>query len=270
MLHTMKTLKGYAIHATDGVIGKIRDLLFDDAEWTTRYLVVDTGGWLSGRQVLLSPHSVTAVDEENERVLVDLTKQQIEDSPPLTSDQPVSRQFEAAHSGYYHMPISPMFGIPPMNVGYRYQDMEGEPDKNPSQQAAQEVRDEQHLREEERDPHLRSANEVGGYTLIADDGEVGTVSDFIIDDEQWALRYLIISTGSWWSGRQLLISPHWVSDIRWSDAKVFVHMLLLAIKKAPDYTGLEMVTRAYEVEVHRHYQRHGYWVDASNRDALIT
>ena len=279
MLQTMKKITGYAIHANDGVIGKLRDVLFDDVQWTTRYLVVDTGGWLSGRQVLLSPHAVTSVDAENQRVVVDLTKHQIEDSPPLSSDQPVSRQYEIAHSGYYGLPtywgtpstfgIAPMFGIPPGNKGYRMRDLSGAVAKDPNQQAAQDVHDEQILREGSN-PHLRSVNEVSGYTLIADDGEVGNVTDFIIDDQGWACRYLIIATGSWWSGRQLLISPHWVSDIRWSDAQVFVHMLRSVIKQAPTYTNLESVTRAYEVEVHSHYQRHGYWLNEPDSHHQLT
>jgi sporulation protein YlmC with PRC-barrel domain len=279
MLKITSALKGYAIHASDGVIGKLQDLLFDDKHWNVRYLVVDTGGWLSGRQVLLSPHVVVTVDEENHQVAVELTKQQIEDSPPLSSNQPVSRQFEAAHSSYYGWPtywgtpstmgISPMFGIPPGNAGYHIQGLNGAVAEGPNQQVAHEVRDEQYLKEG-GNPNLRSVNEVGGYTLMADDGEVGKITDFIIDDEGWAFRYLVIAAGTWWSGRHMLISPHWVSDIRWSDAKVFVHMARSVIKQAPIYTDLEMVTRAYEVETHLHYQRHGYWLNEPDSQHQLT
>ena len=275
MLRNMKAIKGYAIHGRDGVIGKLRDLLFDDERWTTRYLVVDTGGWLSDRLVLLPPHAVSSVDLHDQQVVVDLTRQQITDSPPIASDQPISRQFESAHACYYGWPtywdtpstfgISPMFGIPPGNAGYRVRGLDGAGLKDPYQQAAQDVQDERDAREV-GDPHLRSVNEVCGYALIADDGEVGTVTDFIIDGDGWALRYLIIATGHWWSGRHILISPHWVSDVRWSDAKVFVHVLRSVIKQAPAYADLESLTREDEEKIYRHYQRNGYWIEESRRD----
>ncbi|MDA3959337.1 MAG: PRC-barrel domain-containing protein [Planctomycetota bacterium] len=279
MFQTMKTLKGYAIQGRDGVIGKIRDLLFDDVQWTTRYLVADTGSWLSERQVLLSPYSFASVDDENQRVVVDLTKQQIEDSPSLASDQPISRQFESSHSGYFGWPnywgtpgilgMSPKFGILPIYSGYSGQGIDGTVVNDPSQQAAPDFQDQQIL-SNKGDPHLRSVNEICGYTLIADDGEVGNVGDVIIDEDGWACRYLIVATGSWWSGKNILLSPDWVEDVSWSSARAFVHMLRSIIKDAPAYTNLELLTRAYEERIHDHYQRHGYWVDKQNRDPQPT
>ena len=98
MLYRAATLKGYALNSLDGEIGKAEEFYFDDLHWTIRYLVADTGNWLPGRQVLLSPHALVAVKQKEKQIAVNLTKQQIEDSPPLTSDKPVSRQFEEAYS----------------------------------------------------------------------------------------------------------------------------------------------------------------------------
>ena len=104
MLYTAKTLKGYKLDSLDGEIGKVKEFYFDDRHWTIRYLVADTGNWLPGRQVLISPYALVAVNKSEEHISVDLTKKQIEDSPSLNSDKPVSRQFEENYYGYYGWP----------------------------------------------------------------------------------------------------------------------------------------------------------------------
>jgi uncharacterized protein YrrD len=105
MLSKAKTLKGYKLNSLDGEIGKVKEFYFDDRHWTIRYLVADTGNWLTGRQVLISPYALVAVSKEEQHITIDLTKKQIEASPSLNSDKPVSRQFEQAYYGYYGYPM---------------------------------------------------------------------------------------------------------------------------------------------------------------------
>src|SRR5664279_5211850 len=105
MLSKANTLKGYKLDGIDGEIGKVKEFYFDDRHWTIRYLVADTGNWLTGRQVLISPHALTAADKEEQHIAVNLTKKQIEDSPSLESDKPVSRQFELSYYAYYGWPM---------------------------------------------------------------------------------------------------------------------------------------------------------------------
>ncbi len=105
MLNEAKTLTGYTLHGIDGEIGKVKEFYFDDRHWTIRYLVADTGNWLTGRQVLISPHALGSVNREEQQITVNLTKDQIEDSPSLNSDKPVSRQFEDDYHAYYGWPI---------------------------------------------------------------------------------------------------------------------------------------------------------------------
>ena len=93
MLSKAKTLKGYQLDSLDGEIVKVKEFYFDDQHWTIRYLVADTGNWLTGRQVLISPYALVAVNSEEQRITIKLTKKQIDDSPSLESDKPVSRQF---------------------------------------------------------------------------------------------------------------------------------------------------------------------------------
>jgi sporulation protein YlmC with PRC-barrel domain len=109
--------------------------------------------------------------------------------------------------------------------------------------------------------HLRSTNEVKSYNIQASDGEIGHVEDFIIDDEKWAIRYLVINTHNWWPGKKVLVSPHWIERVSWSESKVFVNLSRESIKNSPEYTGASLLTRDYETSLYRHYKRQGYWVD---------
>ena len=247
MLNKAKTLKGYKLDSLDGEIGKVKEFYFDDQHWTIRYLVADTGNWLTGRQVLISPYALVAVNKEEQHIAIDLTKKQIEDSPSLDSDKPVSRQFEEAYYGYYGWPM--YWGGPYMWGPYPYI-----------------VRDREKWRESAQgekawDPHLRSTHDVSGHHIQAADGEIGHVEDFIIDDETWAIRYLIIDTRNWWPGKKVLVSPQWIERVSWSESKVFVNLIRETIKQSPEYTEESLLTRDYETGLHRHYNRQGYWVD---------
>jgi hypothetical protein len=247
MLNKAKALQGYKLDSLDGEIGKAREFYFDDQHWAVRYLVADTGNWLTGRQVLISPYAVTAVNTEARTLTIDLTKKQIEGSPSLNSDKPVSRQFEEEYYGYYGWP---MYWDGPYMWG-------GEPiimrDPQKRKHAAR--------GEKAWDPHLRSTHDVTGHDIQALDGEVGHVEDFIIDDESWAIRYLIVNTRNWWTGKKVLISPRWIERVSWSELKVFVNLKRETIKQSPEYVEQSQLTRDYEAGLHRHYNLQGYWLD---------
>src|SRR5271168_2945634 len=101
MLWIASVIKGYAIAASDGRLGTVSDFLFDDASWLIRWLVVDTGNWLSGRKVLLPPFVLGHLDPESCQFTVKLTMQQVKDSPDVDMHLPVSRQMEADIFDYY-------------------------------------------------------------------------------------------------------------------------------------------------------------------------
>ncbi len=244
MLHKTKTLKGYKLDSLDGELGKVKEFYFDDHHWTIRYLVADTGNWLTGRQVLISPYALVAAIKEDENLAINLTKKQIEDSPSLESDKPVSRQFEESYYGYYGWPM--YWGGPFMWGSYT------------TLQRSRELSDSRQG-EKAWDPHLRSTQTVTGYHIQADDGELGHVEDFIIDDETWAIRYLVIDTKNWWPGKKVLVAPQWIERVSWDESKVFVNLSRVAIKQSPEYTEKSLITRDYESGLHRHYQREGYW-----------
>lgn len=247
MLINAKKLKGYKLEGLDGEIGKVKEFYFDDQHWAIRYLVADTGNWLSEKQVLISPYSLGDVNEDGECIFIKLTKKQIEDSPSLDSDKPVSRQFEESYYGYYGCPPywsgAYMWGTYP----YIVRDRERWPDMTRNERTW--------------DPHLRSTHAVDGHHVQAIDGEIGHIRDFLIDVDTWAIRYLIIDTRNWLPGKNVLISPQWIERISWTEGKVFINLSREAIKHSAEYTEAPQVTRDYETELYRHYWNQGYWTD---------
>ena len=249
MLSKANTLKGYTLDSLDGELGKVKEFYFDDQHWTIRYLVADTGNWLMDRQVLISPYALVAMNKEAHHITIDLTKKQIEDSPSLDSDKPVSRQFEENYYKYYGWPM--YWGGPYLWGSYYC----------PIMVRNHEESGEFTQGEKTWDSHLRSTHAVSGYHVQAADGEIGHVEDFIIDDETWAIRYLVIDTQNWWPEKQVLVSPQWIERVSWGESKVFVDLSRETIKQSPEYTEESLLTRDYETGLHRHYNRHGYWVD---------
>ena len=246
MLDKAKTMEGYKLESLDGEIGKVKEFYFDDHHWTIRYLVAETGNWLIDRQVLISPYALVAVNKEEQHISIDLTKKQIEDSPSLNTDKPVSQQFEETYYGYYGWQIywggSHMWGPSPYITHNK-------------------IRKDSDQKNERWDHHLRSTHEVNNYNIQATDGEIGHVEDFVIDDETWAIRYLIIDTRNWWPGKKVLVSTKWIDRVIWSELGVFINLSREAIKQSPEYTDESLLTRDYEIGLHRHYNRQGYWAD---------
>jgi len=249
MLSKAKTLEGYKLANLHDEIGKVKEFYFDDSYWTIRYLVADTGNWLTGRQVLISPYALAARVKEQHHITINLTKKQIESSPSLSSDKPVSQQFETDYYGYYGWPMYWSGSYSYMWGAYPYPYLE----PNPEKQA------ETTPEEKGWDPHLRSTHEVTGYHIQAADGKLGHIEDFIIDDETWAIRYLIVDTRNWWPGQKILLAPQWIDRVSWGESKVFINLPRETIKQAPAYTEESLLSRDYETRLHQHYNRAGYW-----------
>ena len=214
MLRSLKELESYTVRALDGDVGKVVNFLFDDERWAIRYLVVQTGGFFQERQVLISPISFREVDWSMQRFQLGLTKDKIKHSPRVDADRPVSRQHERDYYQFYGYPC--YWGS--MGVGgMGYQ---------PSLLGSGRARDAlpEHSDEEAGDAHLRSVKEVCGYHVQGSDEAIGFIADFIVDDETWDVRYLVIDTGHWWWGHKVLVAPRWASRISWEQKKVFVNL----------------------------------------------
>ena len=253
MLRNVKDLRGHAIRATDGVIGRVEDFYFDDQDWAIRYLVVDTGGWLSGRKVLISPIAIGPPDWTTQVMPVSLTKAQVEHSPDIDTRKPVSRQHEVEYFGYY--------GYPYYWGGAGLWGMGAYPGS-----LTTEGRIEEELKAHRTHParapddcHLRSSNAVIGHHIDATDGAIGHVEDLLVDDHTWAIRYLIVDTRNWWGGQHVLVAPQWITDVSWSEATVSVDLTRQAVKDAPLYDSAAELDRRQEQRIYEHYERPGYW-----------
>ena len=260
MLTNAAFLKGLVIHATDGELGTVDQFYFDDETWAIRYLAVETGGWLGGRQVLISPMSVLHTDWQAKRLDVSLTKKQVENSPDINTHLPVSRQHEAEYNLYYGYPY--YWGGPFLWGPVPYPADLAIP-TTASTKAADRVES------ESADSHLFSAEAITGYYVEATDGEIGHVDGFVIDDEAWAIRYVEVATRNWLPGKKVLISPAWIERVSWAESNISVGLSREAIKSCPEYLVSRPLTREYEDQLHAHYGRPPYWVhEAKHRSSL--
>jgi hypothetical protein len=255
MLEVISALEGYAIDASDGRIGTVDDFLFDDETWKVRWLVVDTGAWLTDRRVLLHPSAIAGSDYERESLTVKLTKAQVQASPDIRQDEPVSRQMESQLYKYYGW--DPLWGGGyPWGGGLigAHAAAIALPLSAPAYLGGS--RDGSHegvALHEGGDPHLRSVAEVTDYHINATDGDIGHVENFIIESATLDIRYLIIDTKNWWSGKHILMSPDAVKRINWSDRHVQLNVTRDQVKASPPWDPLDLMNQTAMKRLHAHY-----------------
>jgi hypothetical protein len=262
MLISVKELHGSTLHALDGEIGRLDEILFDDEHWTVRYLIVHTGSWFFGQKVLISPLAFGHADWERRMLNVNLTREQIKNSPSVDTDKPVSRQWESDYYNYYAWPyywggMSEMGGMGYMGgVGgwgtYWYPGtLLAHPFGN--SKALNQEADEQVS--SHTDAHLRSTKEVTGYGIAATDGHIGHIEDFIVDDDTWKLRYFAVDTRDWWPGKKVLLPPDWIGEVNWADRNVTVDVTRDQVRNAPAWDPAQPIDHAFEDEVYSYYVR---------------
>jgi len=250
MFWNASALNGFTIEATDGAIGTVNDLLFDDHNWTIRWLIVETGSWFSKRKVLLPLSALGKPDEETRRFTVHLTRQQVKDSPDVDTNQPVSRHKEAHVYNYYDWnpywtsgfaPMSNAIATPTVmpfpgdNIEPRYQ--------NNGTDAVQ----------DDGDPHLRSAHAVIGYHIGATDGDIGHVEDFLVDDETWRLRYMTVDTKNWLPGERVLLPVRMIGEIDWYTKIISVNIDGEKVKSSPPYDPLMTSDGPFNERAHQYF-----------------
>jgi sporulation protein YlmC with PRC-barrel domain len=257
MLRNVTKLADFAIQATDGNIGKVKRFFFDDEDWAIRYLIVETGNWIVRRnEVLISPIFIRELDWDNSEIHVNLTRDQVKHSPPMDSQQPISRKQEQEFFSYYRTPAY-WSGYGLWGTGMHPEDMlslarepkaatwETSPEATPSEEKA-EVR-------------LHSSRELLKHKVFAYRGEVGKIVDIIFDDRSWAIRYLVVEPKKLLAGRKVLLSPWWTREISWKQKLVFVDMENATIEDAPTYDPNQPVTPEYEEQLVKHYGRSAVW-----------
>jgi hypothetical protein len=249
------------VAASDGSMGTVKDVHFDDGAWVIRYLIVEMGTWLPGRKVLLSPLSIGRIDHVRHHLAVSLTRDQIKNGPGIDTDKPVSRQHEIRYLEHYGHPYY-WDGSGTRGEGAYLGMHAGAADRGSN---ARIEADAARQRSQDDDPHLRSCREVTQYHVHASDGEVGGVNGFLIDEHGWVIRYLIVNTSRWWLGHQVLIAPEWIGEVSWPHQTVTTSLTRQQIRLAPTYQPGVPLGRDLEAGLYAHYGEVGYWAPAAER-----
>jgi len=245
MQRSVNSLAGYTIIAKDGELGKVNEFYFDDLTWSIRYLVVETGSWLSERKVLI-PHTALGItDWTLQTFQVNLTMEQVRNSPDIETKKPVARQHEIELLNHYGLPIywgdgfytDPIRTIPLVPI-----------------LKTKTLKEEEKFAKKHHDsPHLRSTKNVEGYHIHAKDGDIGHVEDYIVDDEKWNVCFLVVDTHNWLPGKKVLILPRWITRIDWNELTVFVDLSRESIKNSPEFDDTFPIGNDYERKLLTYY-----------------
>lgn len=247
MLWKVNDLKSFSLRATDGVIGEVEEMFVSDDAWVVRYVIVRTGGWLDREHVLISPLALDVPNGPARTIPVSLSQEQVRNAPTADSKRTVSRENEVKYHDYYGWPYywvgGPMWG----------------PFMTPGELARAEVKradkgDGSPRREPRAPSRLRSTEEVRGYGFEGADGDLGHIDDFVVDDEDWSVRYLVIDTRNWWpGGKKVLLPTALVHEISWDAQKVTSNVSRETVKSAPEYEESLPIPVAFQRLLAQHY-----------------
>lgn len=242
MLQSVTKLFEDKLGASDGEIGRVHDFYFDDQIWAVRYLVADTGSWMPGRLVLISPHAFGNLYQGGKVLLVNLTRQQIENSPSIELHKPVSRQYEEEYHRYYGWPFywqgGQLWGMSALPV------VPPPPGRLPGEESTLTSG-----KQKANDPHLRSAKAIIGYQIQASDEAIGHVTDFVLDDETWVIQQMVVDTRHWLSGKRVMISPNQIRRISWDESKTYVDLTKEAVLGSPVFDPAAFGIREHDPRI---------------------
>jgi sporulation protein YlmC with PRC-barrel domain len=207
MLIVAKHIYDTGLEGSDGRVGTLYDLLFDDQSWKVQHLVVRTNRWVRGRQVLLTPTVIEYADWPERHVQVRLTREQARHSPDADADLPVERRqmLEAAAQGL----IAEAYWWKVLDVSSEF----------------------------EGDPHLHSTKLLSGLHIHCTDSQLGHVEDFVIDDENWRVADLVVATRNWWPGKRVVVEPTLMKSINWDGREIQLTLPREQIEHRPAYEG---------------------------------
>jgi hypothetical protein len=242
MIRPATQLEGYQLLARDGTVGEVRDFVFDDDCWSIRYLVIDTGRWLSARRVMISPEAVRQPEWDSRRLPTELTKEQVRQSPAFDLSEATVRATEAAMRKHYgwapYWPGSSEVATSSESASAA-PDPGGDavsPAVSPGAGADAELAAAARGAQEAQDGvRLRTVREVIGYHVEAIDGSIGHIEDFLVDDGTWDVRFVVVGTRNWWPGKKVLLSPLSITNVSWAESHVAVGLTREEIQNGPLY-----------------------------------
>lgn len=268
MLIQAKSLESYSMNATDGELGSIADLYFESNTFTLRYFVGDTRTWFFGGKVLLSPEAVTSIDIDKELININETKEQIKNSPKPSDHEPVSRQYETQlrdHYGWTHY-----WGAPIGGGGAGLGTSGAYPAPPGLMVPPQILRNDTHvdtvennsLEIEMENNYLQSIKDLRGYTIHAKNGEVGKALDFVLNQQNWSINYIIVDLGGFFTKEPVALAAEWITDISWHDKTITINVEKDLVESAPEFEPNKEFTRTDEAQLYTHYGRRGYWEES--------
>jgi hypothetical protein len=262
MLFAVSGLEGAKVRASDGEVGAVEDFLFDDKTWKIRWVKVDTGNWLAGRQVFIHPSAIAPLEVPPKPSLpmmssqppleltVNLTKNEIEAGPQVREEHPMTRDMEAMLYDYYGW--DPYWGATHFGAAVM-PNAEREIVEDAMQRKANDE-----IPPLDGSNHLHSVASVKGYTVHALDGDIGHVENVLADDTNWEVRYLVIATRNWWPGKVVQLSPYAAKDIDWFDQQINMNVTRDQVRSAPAWDPLAMMDEVSEGQFHSHFGWPGY------------
>lgn len=260
MIYRWTDLEGVTLRGTDGEIGTVQDLLFDADRWRIRYAVVKTGDWFEGRRILVAPSDLRLEQVVDRNLPVSIARERVAASPVFDMEAGLTpEQVQSLHNYYGwpfywegeadNAPIGPqgfLASIPLIELSASIREqmpMEGLNDIGQTTQ----------------NPRLRSLNSMRGFSIRARDGEFGNVADFLFENEEWRIYYLVVDTGGWFGGRQVIVSPTWTEVVNWDQSQVSMDLKQETIAHSPEYDPNTPLTRDFETNLYDHYGKNRYW-----------
>lgn len=257
MLRQIKELGTYRLHATDGDIGHLEQFYFDDRDWKIRYFVMDIGTWLHGKKVLMSPSAIVGVDAPTKTINAAFTKQQVQESDDVGMHKPEGLEQPHDYSLFVGWP--PYYdGLSALNDS----DRGPVPDRAPDPEKG---KTSEHSMLQPYDEHLRSSKMVSRYHVMALDGEIGQIKDGIVDDQTWAIEYVVSTVRNWRSSKKVLLPTEWILWVSAAESNVYVSLTRNNIATAPAFDPEKPVTRDLEIALHNHYWEDKLRSDSSRR-----
>ena len=255
MLRSFKALKGYSLQAADGDIGRVDDIYFDDRTWKISHLVIQTGTRFTSRKVLLSSYTLGIVDRRANTIVTSMTRAQVQRAPSHSQAMPVSQQREnvvIANCGWGAGEPSPASWITLGGLSMEEAEVTRENNSSLDATPVEATPFDSLLTSPSDEAHRRSASEVHHYAIATQDGLLGHVTDFLVDDEQapWTIRHLVVRTGSWPTSRKVLLAPYCVEAIDWERAQVQVCLSREELRGCPSFDASTPIARRAPQDKH--------------------
>jgi sporulation protein YlmC with PRC-barrel domain len=252
MLRSCKSLEGYSLNASDGEIGHLKTIHFNDEDWSVKYLVVDIGSFWNEKKVLVLPNASYQFSWIEQNISVKLTRNQIKEALPYSSDLPVSDQHELINK----LNFKSLYLIEPWSGSFL-------PLWFPDLKAGQAL---QNIVQEIGDKDLRCAKTITGYQVVLKDKEFGKVEDFILDCNEWIIRDIVIDANHILHSNKKIIPVSKIKVFDTDNQKIELELSSHELLDYTDYNEHQAVNREYVIKFYDYYGRLKYTDKVSYED----